>query len=458
MLVTFEQWTRNRAVATLGTNTGAEELPFQNWRHFKEAFAPELVARAISDSAVPVSRCLDPFGGSGTTSLACQFLDVHPITAEVNPYLADLIEAKLTTYNPDKLVCDLGAIARTTHASTAKTKRAFSNTPESFIEPGINGRWLFDRPIADRIAAILYAISALPNKTHRRLFRVILGGILLEVSNVVVNGKGRRYRNNWQSRPRTQIVDELFFEAVRSAIADLHRFSARKTTTFALLRGDARNSLRRVKSCDIAVFSPPYPNSFDYTDVYNVELWMLGYLNSPRDNQKLRLSTISSHVQISRRFAAAPTESKKLANLVSELMDRRRELWDRRLPEMVGAYFADLTSVLDLIHGAMVSGGTVWMVVGDSRYAGVQIECAKILSDIASRRAWDIISLEPFRSMRSSAQQGGCHDLSESLLVLQKPRTNATPKQLHDGIAQKSRTSTNNAARRPARSPSLQHG
>ena len=167
MLVTFEQWTRNRAVATLGTNTGAEKLPFQNWRHFKEAFAPELVARAISDSEVPVSRCLDPFGGSGTSGLACQFLDVHPITAEVNPYLADLIEAKLTTYNPDKLACDLGVIARMTHASTTKTRHAFSNAPESFIEPGINGRWLFDRPIADRIAAILHAISALPNKSHK---------------------------------------------------------------------------------------------------------------------------------------------------------------------------------------------------------------------------------------------------------------------------------------------------
>jgi len=30
---------------------------------------------------------------------------------------------------------------------------------------------------------------------------------------------------------------------------------------------------------DAAIFSPPYPNSFDYTDVYNLELWVLGYLD-----------------------------------------------------------------------------------------------------------------------------------------------------------------------------------
>src|ERR1043166_6880183 len=68
LLVTFEQWTRGRIVPSLGTNSGANELPFQNWRHFKEAFAPELVARALEQSQIPVTRCLDAFGGSGTTA------------------------------------------------------------------------------------------------------------------------------------------------------------------------------------------------------------------------------------------------------------------------------------------------------------------------------------------------------------------------------------------------------
>jgi DNA modification methylase len=86
---------------------GAPKLPFQTWRHVKEAFAPEFVARAISESKVPVRKCLDPFGGSGMTALACQFLGVHPTTIEVNPFLADLIEAKLCTYEPDALARDL---------------------------------------------------------------------------------------------------------------------------------------------------------------------------------------------------------------------------------------------------------------------------------------------------------------------------------------------------------------
>ena len=76
MQATFDEWTQSRTVSSLGTNSGAPALPFQGWKHIKEAFAPELVARAISESHIPVRRCLDPFGGSGTTALACQFLGI----------------------------------------------------------------------------------------------------------------------------------------------------------------------------------------------------------------------------------------------------------------------------------------------------------------------------------------------------------------------------------------------
>src|SRR5271166_2872500 len=200
--VTFEDWTRHRSVPSLGTNAGADELPFQGWRHFKEAFAPELIARAVANSELPVKRCIDPFWGSGTTSLACQFLGVHPTTMEVNPFLADLIEAKLVSYDTDALARDLGTIVRRSKLRVDDLEEAFGELPPTFIEPGVSDRWIFDRPIASRIAALLHAIDTLANERHRRLFRVLLGGILVEVSNVVVNGKGRRYRRGWERRNR----------------------------------------------------------------------------------------------------------------------------------------------------------------------------------------------------------------------------------------------------------------
>ena len=50
---------------------------------------------------------------------------------------------------------------------------------------------------------------------------------------------------------------------------------------------------------------------------------------------------------------------------------------------MVGGYFNDLVLVLRELRRAIVKGGRVWTVVGDSRYAGVRIATAEILAELA---------------------------------------------------------------------------
>ena len=421
-LTTFSDWTNNRELISLGTNAGARTLPFQNWRRIKESFAPEIVARAINESPIPVQRCIDPFGGAGTTGLACQFLGVHPILVEVNPYLADLIEAKLAPYpSTEKLWRDLHEVIDVSTRDVPNGAQGhFSTAPRTFVEPGNNGRWIFNGDVAERIIAIRDVIAGLDDQS-RRLFRVLLGGILIEVSNVRVSGKGRRYRRRWENRlvPPAQ-VGELFLASAKRAIEDITQFAGRSVTSYELLRGDSRVVLQNVESCELAVFSPPYPNSFDYTDVYNVELWALEYLDSRHANSTLRSATLSSHVQISRDFPKPPVESLTLLDVLARINDKRCELWDPRIPAMVGAYFSELLCVLDHLSRILVVGGTAWIVVGDSRYAGVQIPVAKVLEELAHSRGWEILAKEPFRSMRSSAQQGGEIMLTEQLLVLRR--------------------------------------
>lgn len=416
---TFNEWTRGREVPFLCTNAGAPALPFQCWRHFKEAFTPELVSYALDQCRRPVSRCLDPFGGSGTTALSCQFLGVHPVIVEVNPYLADLIEAKLVRYDCDILAHELGKIINLSLEKGVDIEVVFGVAPKTFVEPGLSGRWVFDRAIAKRLAAYLQAIDEIENEAHRRLFRVLLGGLLIQVSNVVINGKGRRYRPSWQTLRRDpHEVDALFSQIARQAIIDIYRYARRAYGEYEVLRGDSRQLLTEVQECDIAIFSPPYPNSFDYTDVYNIELWTLGYLTDSASNRQLRMSTLSSHVQVAREFASPPNNSPLLNKGLERLNDAKTRLWDKHLPEMVGGYFADMTHILTNIYALLSKGGEVWMVVGDSQYDKIHIQTANILCELSTAIGYQVKRCEPFRSMRSSAQQGGRAELAETLLVL----------------------------------------
>jgi len=420
--VSAADWLVDRTPSVLSTNSGTKLAAFQAWRNFKEAFAPELVGQAFEETSAalgrPVARCIDPFGGSGTTALASQFLGAHPTTIEVNPYLADLIEAKLATYDVASLLDDYAQVLDTFIDVEADH---FPGAPETFVEPGRGDRYLFGAAVAARLAGLRVAILDLADPTNRRLLRVLLSSISVDLSNVVVSGKGRRYRRNWAEKQATPHgVLDAFDDAFIRAVYDIGRYRKRACLDYQLHRGDARILTPAEGAFDVSIFSPPYPNSFDYTDVYNVELWVGGYLDSRASNTALRQQTLRSHVQIVRPYDTDGLFSPTLDAVAAELDKVRSDLWNRSIPDMVRAYFGDMNTIMARLAGALFAGGRAYLVVGDSRYHGVQISVADILIELAAPLGFEKIADEPFRSMRASPQQGGRQELVESLITLRR--------------------------------------
>ncbi len=417
--VSFDTWIGDRKYKSLGTNAGASPLAFQSWRHIKEAFAPELVARAVAETTKslgrPVRTCIDPFAGSGTTPLACQFLGVIPTAIEVNPFLADLIEAKLTPIDGQSAKSQLSEILATT--SGIDPESYFAGVPPTFLEPGVNGRYLFSNDVASRIASLLKAIMEIEDIALRRFFRVLLGSAAINVCNATVSGKGRRYKTNWKARPSTPVeLDNYFANGVRAAINESLNFSPRLTQSFSLHRGDALRILGTIEESDLAVFSPPYPNSFDYTDIYNIELWILRYLTRSEDNTKLRMRTIRSHVQIKRDM-----ETGDLPIIVQNSIESLREaerLWNPWIPDMIGAYFTDLIATMKELRRILPERGRAYAVLGDSRYSEIHIPVIEAFADTASELGFGVVSTDSLASKQTSPQQGGRRELGESLVTL----------------------------------------
>lgn len=420
--LTARAWLGRLGVGSAASsNVEAQGLPFQRWYRFKEAFSPRFVSTAIGSLKRKPSVCLDPCGGSGTTALTCQFLGVQPATIEVNPFLADLIEAKLCQYDLRALIRDYAKVVRIARDLEIDSEILLQFAPPTFVEPGVNDRWIFDHAVAGRLLAYREAIKQISDPAHSRLLRILLGSIAVGSSNVVISGKGRRYRSNWSSRTtQPDVVDKAFKAKVEDAIGDISRFGRRAQRNYVLLRGDARKLIADAPPAEFALFSPPYPNSFDYTDIYNVELWLLGYLTSTGDNRLLREATLRSHVQIKQSYACETPVSQILAKTVRALERRIDDLWDTNIPAMVRAYFADMAEILRALANTMASRADVMMVVGDSRYAGVRVDVASICAEMAPALGFDVRSTRPIRAMRTSAQQGGHHVLSETLLHLKR--------------------------------------
>jgi hypothetical protein len=402
----------------ISSNQPSLTQPFQRWFKFKEAFSPQFIIDCVRNAGREVKDCLDPFGGSGTSALTCQFLGIKPTTIEVNPFLADLIEAKLATYELPKLQEDFKQVLKRKRHRGIRPRRTLREAPPAIVQPGSDGRWIFSTQIAQRILGLHDAIDAVENPVNRRVLTIILGSILIGVSNVIINGKGRRYRGGWRERDRSpDMVEENFRRNFEEVVVDLRNFGTRACTDYCLIRGDCRERLNDVDNVDLAIFSPPYPNSFDYTDIYNLELWMLRYLGTKGDNTDLRNQTLRSHVQIKRPFDTLRDVSPKLDRAYEALVCLRKKLWNRHIPEMVSSYFCDIASILAEIHSKLRPNGRIFMAVGSSKYAGVLVDVPGILIEIATASGLNVVDSAAIRSMRASAQQGGHRELRESMLV-----------------------------------------
>jgi DNA modification methylase len=193
---------------------------------------------------------------------------------------------------------------------------------------------------------------------------------------------------------------------------------------------DARRlaSFEPERKFDFCVTSPPYLNSFDYSDVYRPELFLTEQVGNNDELMKIRLRTIRSHVQADWKPPEKETFGTLYAKAIKELQEKKSKLWSPRLLEMVQAYFEDMERLLAALAARANPNALLKIAVGTSAYAGVVIPVDFILSEIAEAAGWETKDVAVVRRLRSSAQNWKHEDLQnnvpalrESIVVLRFP-------------------------------------
>jgi len=145
-------------------------------------------------------------------------------------------------------------------------------------------------------------------------------------------------------------------------------------------------------------------NSFDYSDIYRPELFLGKFVNSNAELALIRKSTIRSHVQTGWELPDRSSFGPIFANVIMEIKARSMDLWDRRIPTMIQAYFEDMERILLRLRQLALTEAEVWIVVATSAYAGVEVPVDFIIAEIAERSGWFLSEVGVVRHLRSSGQ------------------------------------------------------
>jgi DNA modification methylase len=398
-------------------------LPRHRWYDFKEGFSECLVLEAIRKQGRKGYRfrLLDPFVGSGTTLVTAGRHGLHATGVEVNPFLAFASKAKCTPngWRQGSFQRRLARIIRNSRSDKTSYLEGLSTFTE---RKGIES-WLFNRSVLRGFSAIDDALQEAGG--YRSALRLALFGSLMECCNAKRDGKCLRYRKDWTALGFTSAdLREAFERRAQLVFEDVnqHGFSQ---DGLQLVTGDARTELRRLESQshDLVVTSPPYLNSFDYSDVYRPEMFVGRFVRSNKELQRVRRKTIRSHVQVSWE-PVRRVMSPLLYPVLTQM--KKRQLWDDRLPDMILSYFFDLSAVFVELKRILKRGGQAWVVISTSAYGGVEIPVDLILADVAARGGWKLHGVYVLRQLRSAGQQWSRlkkqakHPLRESLIILER--------------------------------------
>ncbi|MGJ5816315.1 hypothetical protein [Paludibaculum fermentans] len=274
----------------------------------------------------------------------------------------------------------------------------------TFSDKGKSSKWLFNGSVLRSFEGGWRASQKTPESVGN-LLRLCLLGAAMDNCNAVADGKCLRYRKDWQVAKFDRAhFEERFQHRVEIVCADLEEFPIPKDSS-EIYCGDARRILttegRRFKLC---VTSPPYLNSFDYSDVYRPELFLGKFVDSTAELALIRKSTIRSHVQARWELPERSSFGPVFSNMIAEVRARSADLWDKKIPTMIQAYFEDMERILLRLRRLALPEAAVWIVVATSAYAGVEVPVDFIIAEIAERSGWYLSEVGVLRHLRSSGQ------------------------------------------------------
>jgi hypothetical protein len=366
--------------AGLVVPNGNGGAPVHRWFRMKEAYSCELIGRVLDATGLLGQRSLavcDPFCGSGTSGVSVAQASAGYVRSlrftgiEVNPYLHLVSQTKLAAIHSPPAA--FPALAQRMGAVVAQRK--LDPAPEPRLSTFSDERF-FDR---DALIELLRLRAAIDAERERGtdplaldLAAVCLGSIVESVSRLRRDGRALRHEPDKSAlRPLAALLDraseiEEDLQSARGRLrARVHHADAR--TAGAILRADG--------PFDLVVFSPPYPNNIDYTEVYKLEAWLLGFYQEQSEFSAQRHRTLRSHASLD--FGEAPVgldegQLKKVKELLAPLLravpEHDRYAGARR--RTIQGYACDMLAVLHQVRSAMAADGQLVYVVGNSLHGG----------------------------------------------------------------------------------------
>lgn len=439
------------------------DTSIHDWYRMVFAFSDRIIYDLIEEFGITEDDLiLDPFNGTGTTTLAAKKEGIDSIGADVSPVAALAGKVK-TTWNIDleefrkrrnDLLNAVEPAFRKIGAQENLTLSSFTDADSDdvsldgydFTEPEKTPKgWLSEKP-RKKMLVLRHHVENMPEDDITDVFRLAMIAILPEdVANIGFGPEAYRRSsqedvdvyglyNNKLDKIESDLrkVQNVLAEGYEHGEAEVLRADAREIATELRQRSQLVQSAKHDGSIDYLITSPPYPAEHDYTRNQRLELIWMGVLEDNQDLQRIKKENIRSntkniYVDDDAGEETDIRDNERIDGIVTEMENiiEKEEIqhgFGQYYPRVVEEYFAGMQRHFEQVYEILASGGKAAYVVADSgSYWEVQIETGEILRELAENRVGFVdTEIKQWRKLHATT---GSHDgLDEEILILTKPR------------------------------------
>jgi len=384
---------------------GATSDPVDTWYRYYAGYSAGFVERALDELADTEEVVLDPWNGTGTTTVVAASRNVPAIGFDINPALVVVARARLLGMGVwasiEPLVRDV--VSHAASVDLDEDPLLFWFTPEAAgslrgLQQSVQ-RLLVDSGSASRPAYhAASGMSTLAAFFYTVLFRTV---------RVLIAPRGGTNPTWWKQvaeadrlDPNPEKIIKQFRASAMELAAGLHRDNYVGGVDVQASLGDSRDLSLEADTVGGVITSPPYCTRIDYGVATRPELAILGA--GEQDLKELRDQMVGTPTMTGKRGTAeqwGATATAFLDGVSAHASKASAGYYTKYFRQ----YYTGMWESLAELRRVLKDGAPAVLVVQDNYYKDLHNDTAKILGEMATTLGFETAERHDFPVVRNRA-------------------------------------------------------
>lgn len=401
------------------------KVPYHSWFKYREGYSHNLVKELIFREKLSSKNfIIDPFCGSGTTLVEASLNGFSSLGMDINPMSSFISNAKSSFYTNEDII----SIKK--HLINLKKYNINIVNEENYEDV----KRYFNQKNFKELLIIKNFIDSISQEKVKKIFMTGFLSIIEDVSDRKRDGNGLK-----KSLSKVTDVHQYFIKKMMDIYNDLINTQINVYESGKAIAESSMNLFENVEkfakikklSPGAIIFSPPYPNSFDYFESYKMELRLGDFVSNSEDIKLLRNQAVRSFISNSQtsivedKFINLMSNEIEEAIPIKEAITGKRDNRTRKVPKMLKGYFNDMERILYQCNISLTTGCKTYVVIDQSSYLGKIVPTDLLLGYLGEKVGFKVNEIIICRKAKTSGQQIQrfpylAESLRESILILEK--------------------------------------